>query len=92
MAKSENDSICRKLHLKDFLPTEVQRLVKYRLLFQEMSKNTRDDDQETKKRLSDCIEASTKIIRIIIIILMVKIILFVIIVRKEKLDTIHTIL
>jgi hypothetical protein len=61
LAKSENDSICRKLHLKDFLPTEVQRLVKYRLLFQEMSKNTRDDDQETKKRLSDCIEASTKI-------------------------------
>ncbi len=61
LAKSENDSICRKLHLKDFLPTEVQRLVKYRLLFQEMSKNTRDEDQEAKKRLSDCIEASTKI-------------------------------
>ena len=61
LAKSENDSICRKLHLKDFLPTEVQRLVKYRLLFQEMSKNTRDDDQETKTRLTDCIEASTKI-------------------------------
>jgi len=73
LAKSENDSICRKLHLKDFLPTEVQRLVKYRLLFQELSKNVPDynDDIDSddcdnnninnKKRLADCIEASTKI-------------------------------
>ena len=37
--RSETDAICRKLHLKDFLPTEVQRLVKYRLLFHELTKN-----------------------------------------------------
>jgi Rho guanine nucleotide exchange factor 12 len=59
LAKSENDVICRKLHLKDFLPTEVQRLVKYRLLFQELTKNTADE--ENKKRLVDCIDASSKI-------------------------------
>ena len=31
--------MCRKLHLKDFIPTEVQRLVKYRLLFHELAKS-----------------------------------------------------
>ena len=39
MKRSENESICRKLHLKDFLPFEVQRLVRYQLLFQELAKN-----------------------------------------------------
>lgn len=59
LLKSENDLICRKLHLKDFLPTEVQRLVKYRLLFHELTKNT--SDEECKRRLTECMDASSKI-------------------------------
>lgn len=39
LKSAENHSICRKLQLKDFIPTEVQRLVKYKLLFQELTKN-----------------------------------------------------
>ena len=57
--RSENDSICRKLHLKDFLPTEVQRLVKYRLLFHELTKNT--VDEECRLKLIECMDASSKI-------------------------------
>ena len=51
--------MCRKLHLKDFIPTEVQRLVKYRLLFHELTKNASDDDD--KSRLTECMDASSKI-------------------------------
>lgn len=57
--RSENDVICRKLHLKDFLPTEVQRLVKYRLMFNELTKNT--TNEEDRFRLIECMDASSKI-------------------------------
>lgn len=58
--RCENDAICRKLHLKDFLPTEVQRLVKYRLLFNELIKNT-DPDKPEYACLVECMEASSRI-------------------------------
>lgn len=56
---AENHSICRKLQLKDFIPTEVQRLVKYRLLFNELTKSVSDEDDLL--RLTECVEASSKI-------------------------------
>ena len=59
MGRSENDVICRKLQLKDFLPTEVQRLVKYRLLFNELTKNT--SDEEARAKLVECMDASSRI-------------------------------
>ncbi|CAF0826197.1 unnamed protein product [Brachionus calyciflorus] len=59
ITSAENHSICRKLHLKDFLPTEVQRLVKYRLLFNELSKTA--SDQDDINRLQECVDASSKI-------------------------------
>jgi len=59
LGRSENDVICRKLHLKDFLPTEVQRLVKYRLLFNELTKNMVDEGDRVK--LIECMDASSKI-------------------------------
>jgi hypothetical protein len=57
--RAENDHVCRKLHLKDFIPTEVQRLVKYRLLFHELTKNASDDAD--KQKLLECMNASSKI-------------------------------
>jgi hypothetical protein len=59
LSRAENDQICRKLHLKDFIPTEVQRLVKYKLLFSELTKNAMDD--EDRKKLDECVDASNKI-------------------------------
>ena len=59
LGRSENDPICRKLHLKDFIPTEVQRLVKYRLLFQELTKNATDEKDRVK--LEQCMNASSRI-------------------------------
>jgi mannosyltransferase OCH1-like enzyme len=59
LSRAENDTICRKLHLKDFIPTEVQRLVKYRLLFHELNKNA--TDEEDKMRLKECVDASNDI-------------------------------
>ena len=59
ITNAENHVICRKLQLKDFIPTEVQRLVKYRLLFHELTKNVTDEDQ--KERLQECVDASSKI-------------------------------
>jgi Rho guanine nucleotide exchange factor 12 len=57
--RAENDQVCRKLHLKDFIPTEVQRLVKYRLLFHELTKNA--SDEEDINKLTECMDASSKI-------------------------------
>jgi hypothetical protein len=51
--------ICRKLQLKDFIPTEVQRLVKYRLLFHELNKNA--ENEQDRQRLFECVDASSKI-------------------------------
>ena len=45
-------------YLQDFLPTEVQRLVKYRLLFQELAKNTESSE---RARLAECADASGRI-------------------------------
>ncbi len=45
--------------MKDFLPTEVQRLVKYRLLFHELTKNT--SDELDHQRLVECVDASSNI-------------------------------
>jgi hypothetical protein len=59
ISTAENHVICRKLQLKDFIPTEVQRLVKYRLLFQELSKNV--ENEHDMERLMECVDASSKI-------------------------------
>lgn len=45
--------------MKDFIPTEVQRLVKYRLLFQELTKNA--TDERDKAKLEQCMNASSRI-------------------------------
>lgn len=59
LQKAEQDPICRKLQLKDFIPTEVQRLTKYTLLFRELYKAA--PNEQLKSKLEQCMNASSRI-------------------------------
>lgn len=59
LQKAEQDPICRKLQLKDFIPTEVQRLTKYTLLLRELYKAA--PNETLKSKLEQCMNASTRI-------------------------------
>uniref|UniRef100_A0A0N4ZBC0 PDZ domain-containing protein n=1 Tax=Parastrongyloides trichosuri TaxID=131310 RepID=A0A0N4ZBC0_PARTI len=58
---AENNSLCRKLQLKDMLPMEMQRLVKYPLLLEGVAKYTPDPSQEYDGLLK-AISAAKKIV------------------------------
>ncbi|CEF60577.1 RhoGEF2 [Strongyloides ratti] len=58
---AENNSLCRKLQLKDMLPMEMQRLVKYPLLLEGVAKYTPDPSPEYDGLLN-AINAAKKIV------------------------------
>ena len=51
LAEAENNPLCRKLQLKDMIPVEMQRLVKYPLLLETVAKYTREGSDELQRLL-----------------------------------------
>ncbi|VDK50548.1 unnamed protein product [Anisakis simplex] len=52
LAEAESNPLCRKLQLKDMLPVEMQRLVKYPLLLETVAKYTNEPSDEQTKLLN----------------------------------------
>ncbi|XP_023714771.1 rho guanine nucleotide exchange factor 12 isoform X5 [Cryptotermes secundus] len=46
LTDAEGNSLCRRLQLKDIIPTAMQRLTKYPLLFENLAKYTEEDTEE----------------------------------------------
>uniref|UniRef100_A0AC35U4T6 Phorbol-ester/DAG-type domain-containing protein n=1 Tax=Rhabditophanes sp. KR3021 TaxID=114890 RepID=A0AC35U4T6_9BILA len=61
LIKAESNRLCRKLQLKDMLPMEMQRLVKYPLLLEGVAKYTQDPSSEYEGLLK-CITNTKKIV------------------------------
>ncbi|KAI0989423.1 hypothetical protein GJ496_010252 [Pomphorhynchus laevis] len=53
---AELSPICKKLNLKDYLPTVMSRIVKYKLLFEQLLKSS--DDAEERVLLTECLHAA----------------------------------
>jgi len=62
LAEQQRQPLCRKLHLKDFIPMEFQRLTKYPLLFENIKKYTRDKKSEEYKKIGLCCEKARGIL------------------------------
>ncbi|VDN35581.1 unnamed protein product [Gongylonema pulchrum] len=52
LMEAESNPLCRKLQLKDMLPVEMQRLVKYPLLLETIAKYTQEPSEEQTKILN----------------------------------------
>ncbi|MGH0162307.1 UNVERIFIED_CONTAM: hypothetical protein FKN15_042551 [Acipenser sinensis] len=53
--EAESNPLCRRLQLKDIIPTEMQRLTKYPLLLENIAKYTEDAEEKEKvKRAGEC--------------------------------------
>ncbi|CAD6188667.1 unnamed protein product [Caenorhabditis auriculariae] len=51
LAEAEANPLCRKLQMKDMIPVEMQRLVKYPLLLETIAKYTSEPSEEQEKLL-----------------------------------------
>ncbi|MFT7800608.1 rho guanine nucleotide exchange factor 1 isoform X3 [Arapaima gigas] len=58
--EAEGKPQCRRLQLKDIIPTEMQRLTKYPLLLENIAKST--EDQEEKAKVHQAAECCRKIL------------------------------
>ncbi|XP_030226206.1 rho guanine nucleotide exchange factor 1 isoform X3 [Gadus morhua] len=58
--EAESKPQCRRLQLKDIIPTEMQRLTKYPLLLENIAKST--EDQEEKDKILQSAECCRKIL------------------------------
>ncbi|XP_060743834.1 rho guanine nucleotide exchange factor 12 isoform X2 [Tachysurus vachellii] len=55
MHEAESNRMCRRLQLKDIIPTEMQRLTKYPLLLENIAKYTGDPGEKEKvRKAADC--------------------------------------
>ena len=54
--------MCRRLTLKDYLPSIMTRFTKYKMLFEAMKKFVADDPVESDK-LTRCIDCADKILK-----------------------------
>ncbi|XP_028664257.1 rho guanine nucleotide exchange factor 12-like isoform X7 [Erpetoichthys calabaricus] len=55
MQEAESNPLCKRLQLKDIIPTEMQRLTKYPLLLENIAKYTEDTEEKEKvKRAGEC--------------------------------------
>lgn len=61
LAEAECNPLCRKLQLKDMLPVEMQRLVKYPLLLETIAKYTNEPSEE-QTRLLNSVNLAKKIL------------------------------
>ncbi|KAJ3589683.1 hypothetical protein NHX12_010526 [Muraenolepis orangiensis] len=53
--EAQSNRLCRRLHLKDIIPVEMQRLTKYPLLLERLAKHTDDDEEREKvKKAGEC--------------------------------------
>ncbi|XP_056652986.1 rho guanine nucleotide exchange factor 1 isoform X1 [Monodelphis domestica] len=58
--EAESRPLCRRLQLKDMIPTEMQRLTKYPLLLQSIWQNT--EEEEEKKKVEQAAECCKDIL------------------------------
>ncbi|XP_064409149.1 rho guanine nucleotide exchange factor 12 [Latimeria chalumnae] len=55
MLEAESNPLCRRLQLKDIIPTEMQRLTKYPLLLENIAKYSEQEEEKDKvKKAADC--------------------------------------
>ncbi|KAF7635453.1 hypothetical protein Mgra_00005131 [Meloidogyne graminicola] len=64
LSEAENNPLCRKLQLKDMIPVEMQRLVKYPLLLETIAKYTREGSDELQHLLHG-IERAKRILSVV---------------------------
>ncbi|CAF0825686.1 unnamed protein product [Rotaria sp. Silwood1] len=62
MRMCESNPLCRRLTLKDYLPSVMTRFTKYKMLFEAMKKFASEDRIESEK-LTRCIECADKILK-----------------------------
>lgn len=60
--EAESNPLCRKLQLKDMIPMEMQRLVKYPMLLETIAKYTKDPSTE-QTQLLNSVTSSKKILQ-----------------------------
>lgn len=61
MAEAEGNPVCRRLQLKDIIPTAMQRLTKYPLLLESLAKYTQPRSEEMTL-VRRCLERSREIL------------------------------
>ncbi|KAI1707836.1 regulator of G protein signaling-like domain-containing protein [Ditylenchus destructor] len=61
LAEAESNPICRKLQLKDMIPVEMQRLVKYPLLLETIAKYTAENSDDLP-RLQNSVSCAKRIL------------------------------
>ncbi|KAJ9582237.1 hypothetical protein L9F63_003366, partial [Diploptera punctata] len=64
LTDAEGNSMCRRLQLKDIIPTAMQRLTKYPLLFENLAKYTEEDTEELLS-LQKAVERSKEILNFV---------------------------
>ncbi|CAB3399866.1 unnamed protein product [Caenorhabditis bovis] len=57
LSEAESNPVCRKLQLKDMIPVEMQRLVKYPLLLETIAKYTAEPSEEQDRLLRTVVSA-----------------------------------
>ncbi|CAF0865884.1 unnamed protein product [Adineta ricciae] len=62
MRTCESNPLCRRLTLKDYLPSVMTRFTKLKMLFEAMKKFVSDDEVESEK-LSKCVECADSILK-----------------------------
>lgn len=62
LTKAESHKACRRLQLKDLLPTVLQRLTKYPLLFDGLGKITNKDNEKEAHAIQQARELSRRIL------------------------------
>uniref|UniRef100_UPI00398E4E8F rho guanine nucleotide exchange factor 12-like n=1 Tax=Pristiophorus japonicus TaxID=55135 RepID=UPI00398E4E8F len=60
--EAQSNPQCRRLQLKDIIPTEMQRLTKYPLLLENIAKNTDPEQHEEKKKVKKAAECCRQIL------------------------------
>ena len=61
LAEAEGNPVCRRLQLKDIIPTAMQRLTKYPLLLESLAKYTQPRSEEMTL-VRKCLERSREIL------------------------------
>ncbi|XP_078282979.1 rho guanine nucleotide exchange factor 12-like isoform X2 [Rhinoraja longicauda] len=63
--EAQSNPQCRRLQLKDIIPTEMQRLTKYPLLLENIAKNTDPEQHEEKKKVKQAAECCRQILNFV---------------------------
>ncbi|XP_032905513.1 rho guanine nucleotide exchange factor 12 isoform X4 [Amblyraja radiata] len=63
--EAQSNPQCRRLQLKDIIPTEMQRLTKYPLLLENIAKNTDPEQHDEKKKVKRAAECCRQILNFV---------------------------